>query len=280
MDLEILTHLSLSTVLDKSVFVEIAHSLQYQRCFESRQLSWGVQWEIARLVTDELFKWEDIPLEMLDELKGNNEEAGPKVQGLLLPALNQDPRYARSDARGTSSPRSPWRELDIEQAAIVEGKRRGLGCFSDNDDGWFGGKIQQRIRLALDAKPIQSMDRITDRFVFKMAPLEKGRSNRFARFFGSRRLVQISVHKDIIYKHMDALMMFLTKGLVINGRVFRAFFAKDNNVYLTETAETYERRPNPVEGDHLRLSLLNFIDWFAPLRNNNNQVRSFSIPRA
>ncbi|KDQ15608.1 hypothetical protein BOTBODRAFT_157888 [Botryobasidium botryosum FD-172 SS1] len=257
---------------NRSGYVEIAHSRQYQRCFDARKLSWGVQWEIARLVSHGLFAWDDIRLDLLDDLKGTNANAAPKVVKQLLPALNSNFRYF--DSVQSNSPRLPWEELDLEQDAIVEGKNRGLGCSSD--DNWFGGKIQQRATITLRSSPVLHSSSLSpgDRFEIRLAPQEKGRSTRFGRAFGSRRLIQVSASKDIMYKHLDELMEYMTKGFVINGRVFRAFFAKDNHIYLTETAEDYERKADPNEGDHFRLSLIAFIDWFAPLHLNNRQLMS------
>jgi hypothetical protein len=64
-----------------------AHSDHLQKCFDSRKLSCGVQWEIARLVTT---KREDptdfsfIPIDCLDSLKGSNAESAEKTAKLIL----------------------------------------------------------------------------------------------------------------------------------------------------------------------------------------------------
>ncbi|KDQ17068.1 hypothetical protein BOTBODRAFT_30455 [Botryobasidium botryosum FD-172 SS1] len=265
--------------IDKSRYIEVAHSKHHQRLMDGRKLAWGVQWEVARLVSCGLFKWEDIPPAELDKLTGSNAEAGPKVLKSLLPIVNPEFKYLATELGGVrnSSPRSPWEELDREQAAIIEDAGRGLGCTEGDESGWFGGKVQQRARIFIrDAPPSSSYSAgsIADRFAIKLEPQEKGRSTRFGRFFGSRRLIQLTIHKDIMDRHLEALVQYMTHGFVINGRVFRAFFAKENHAYLTETTEEYERTPVAEEGDDMRISLLDFIDWFAPLYRNNRQLMS------
>jgi hypothetical protein len=64
-------------------FVYIAHDDLVQRLIESRQLAWGVQWEIARGITDGHWTWEDVTPEKLDKLRGTNTEAAWKVDGII-----------------------------------------------------------------------------------------------------------------------------------------------------------------------------------------------------
>jgi hypothetical protein len=66
-----------------SNFVYIAHDDWVQKLIERRQLAWGVQWEIARGITDSLWKWEDVAPEKLDKLKGTNTQAASKVGKII-----------------------------------------------------------------------------------------------------------------------------------------------------------------------------------------------------
>jgi RNA-dependent RNA polymerase len=48
----------------------IAHDKDVQLLMDSMQISWGVQWEIARGVSKNVWKWSDVTREKLDLLKG------------------------------------------------------------------------------------------------------------------------------------------------------------------------------------------------------------------
>lgn len=65
-----------------------AHSSFHQNRFNSKNLAWGVQWEISRLISIQRMDYGDIVLEKLDELSGSNVDAAPKVARVLL--LNND----------------------------------------------------------------------------------------------------------------------------------------------------------------------------------------------
>jgi RNA-dependent RNA polymerase len=71
-------------------------------------------------------------------------------------------------------------------------------------------------------------------------------------------------------------MAFVQRPFVIMNHVFRAFTAKDSNVFFVETFEeevsghVYSRPGRPKPSDPL--PFLEFIDWHNPLDCNNNQV--------
>ena len=52
-----------------------------------RQLSWGVQFEIARGVSQGIWQWADVTPIKLDHLKGTNAEAASRVRGVILDLL-------------------------------------------------------------------------------------------------------------------------------------------------------------------------------------------------
>lgn len=62
-----------------------AHSSHLQRCFDKRNLPYGVQYEIARLITMG-FRYDQILMVDLDKLQkeGSNATAAPKTAKVLL----------------------------------------------------------------------------------------------------------------------------------------------------------------------------------------------------
>ena len=61
----------------------IAHNDNHQQLFNKHKLPWGVQWEIARLVSSGKLKYGEIPVPELMKLRGPNAVAAPLVEKLL-----------------------------------------------------------------------------------------------------------------------------------------------------------------------------------------------------
>ena len=99
------------------------------------------------------------------------------------------------------------------------------------------------------------------------------RSNRFARFLGSRRILQIKLSKDVQYAKDNSITEHLGSRFLFCGRVFAPFASKDSSVYMMEVNEDADRSPDRLQGDDTRLSLWNFIEWHNPLSLNMKQVR-------
>lgn len=157
------------------------------------------------------------------------------------------------------------KELDREQMALEEGEQRGLGLHgldegeAENWDGikrWYGGKIQQTVQVEMVDKQPQ----------LRLAPMEMRKSNRFARFLGSRRLLSLNLPKN-----WDGGESFMRHKFVLCGRVFIPFCVKDNGAYLMEIDEDHERPPDDG-ADSRRRSLQEFIEWHNPLALNGKQV--------
>jgi len=161
-------------------------------------------------------------------------------------------------------------EYDREQLAIVENQGRGLGTMGEwkGKDNWYGGKIQQVARVVKTAKS----------FKFELEKPEIRRSHRFARFLGSRRILQVRVPDNLMYDKVGAeVREFLTSGkFVLCGRVYVPFHAKEGSLYLFETNENIDRQADPAEGDCHRLTLYEFVQWHNPLGLNSKQVSIFS----
>jgi hypothetical protein len=64
--------------------VVIAHSDDYQTLFNSRGICFGVQLEIARLISSERIQWEQISIPAVKDLEGENRAAAPLVEERLL----------------------------------------------------------------------------------------------------------------------------------------------------------------------------------------------------
>jgi hypothetical protein len=152
---------------------------------------------------------------------------------------------------------------------MVENKGRGLGTMGqwEGKDHWYGGKIQQVARVV----------KAGTTFKFELEKPEIRRSHRFARFLGSRRILQVRVPDNLTYDKVgSALREFLISSkFVLCGRVFVPFHAKEGSVYLFETNENIDRQTNLGHGDSHRLTLYQFVKWHNPLRLNSTQVTTF-----
>jgi hypothetical protein len=158
-------------------------------------------------------------------------------------------------------------ELDREQAAIEENESRGLGLMDDwrGVADWYGGQVQQIAR-------IEATDDTANPYIVRLEPLEKRRSNRLARYLGSRRVVQLRVSDKLLRKDGDRIRDFIRAKFIICGRLFVPLHAKDNGVYMVETNENFNRRPDPSCGDTHRKSFQEIIQWLNPLELNFKQV--------
>lgn len=56
---------------------------------ERRRISWGVQYELARGVLAERWKWQDITDRVLEGLEGPNAVAAPKVRSVMANATGE-----------------------------------------------------------------------------------------------------------------------------------------------------------------------------------------------
>ncbi|KAI8980566.1 RNA dependent RNA polymerase-domain-containing protein [Trametes punicea] len=242
----------------------IAHDKKVQAMMDSMRIPWGAQYELARGVSCGSWSWADIagnPARLESMRSRTNRDA------LTLMPQN----FLRPPGVAASQPNLQlWAELDREELAICERGFRGLGLARqrglglqgewEEAEGWYGGKIQQIARL----------DEAEGTLRLVLALMEMSRSTRFARFLGSRRILQISIPQAMRAGRADELKHFMTQKFVLCGRVFVAFAAKEDKVFLMETNEDYERGPQ-VPGDEQRMSLENFIAWHNPMDKNGKQ---------
>ncbi|KDQ62864.1 hypothetical protein JAAARDRAFT_53096 [Jaapia argillacea MUCL 33604] len=236
--------------------VEIAHSLCVQKDLEN--LSWGVQWEIARGVTNGLWSFDDVTSEKCKLLVGSNAQAAFKVPAVILgKEIPQRPNDKMVEILA---------EMDREQAAVIENKGRGLGLMGEwqGKENWYGGKVEQLVVVVNTAG-----DKEPPRYEMRLQKLDMRKSNRFRRFLSSRRVLRVKYDSELLHKPRE-LSEFLSQKFVICGRVFVAFHAKEG-VFMMETREDYERRSSHFQGDQHRMSFDEFVEWYNPLGRNNEQ---------
>ncbi|KAI0937310.1 hypothetical protein AcV5_005250 [Taiwanofungus camphoratus] len=237
----------------------IAHSSDVQRLMDLKRIAWGVQYELARGVCHGRWTWENVTSAKLDLLVGSNKAAAHLVAQVMLSSNN---------ANKVAITELPlWTELDREEEAIIENRSRGLGLQGESfeDSNWYGGKITQIARLTKNEKGSAAPFRVL------LERMEKRKSNRFARFLGSRRLLQVSISKDLMYAEQTQLVRdFICRKFILCGRVYVPFCAKDKKVFMMEINEDYERAAN-LNGDQYRMSLQSFVNWHNPLMLNGNQ---------
>ncbi|CAE6452141.1 unnamed protein product [Rhizoctonia solani] len=241
---------------------KVAHSPLHQKVFDHLGLPWAVQWEVARLVdAHPELSWDDVPLESLDQLCGSSLESAPRVAQILF---GQHPCYkvisARERTNKPPSSASPWAEYDHEDMLLRTNSTERLGWQGT----YFGGKIDQVLRLSVHT---------SGRFEFRLQPPAVSTSSRFRRYLGSRRLIEVRFSEKEPGLRPQAFREYMiANALVINGRVFRAFYARKNTVYLVETNEALDRQDDELVGDQFRLSLRDFIEWHNPLYANPYQT--------
>lgn len=119
-------------------------------------------------------------------------------------------------------------------------KYAGLGLSAAQPD-YYGGKVVFRAHL----KNIGTKAAPTYNVGTKTAPTyhlvldapELGPSNRFLRRFGSWNFMKVKVPKQVLSQPNNGLLDFFRRPLVINGQVYRAYYAKESNVFLFRTNE-------------------------------------------
>ncbi|TFK42152.1 RNA dependent RNA polymerase-domain-containing protein [Crucibulum laeve] len=237
----------------------IAHHNKVQQVMDGKRIAWGVQYELARGVTLGAWDWEQIR-QKVNELRGTNAEAAYRVRSVM---------FGKSSV--TNNHLSIWKELDREDAAILENKSRGLGLQGAwmEEPNWYGGRVQQLARLVKEE----------GKYEIQLEPLEKRRSHRFARYCGSRRIIQLRVADALVTNENAAIKDFLKRKFILCGRVFVPFHAKDNSLYMVETNEDWQRRPQTWCGDEFRRSFSEFVNWHNPLSYNFKQPISKWVTR-
>ncbi|KAK0224738.1 RNA dependent RNA polymerase-domain-containing protein [Armillaria nabsnona] len=235
----------------------VAHDSAVQRLFDNQEISWGVQWELARGVSTDCWTWDEVRDKLLssDSLRGTEEEV---LFNVALIMKNQ--RFS-----GASLEYKIGKQMWLEQQALMENRGRGLGPMGDfqGETRWYGGRIQQIGHLI----QINKKD-----FKVELQPLEMRKSTRFTRYLGSRRVLQLRVSDNLLMKGETEVREFLARKFVICGRVFVPWVPKEGSLYLVEGNENYERTGHQKWcGDQYRLSYPAILEWHNPALLNSKQ---------
>ncbi|KLO20599.1 hypothetical protein SCHPADRAFT_816328 [Schizopora paradoxa] len=235
----------------------IAHDREAVIRMNKANIAWGVQYEIARGVSQKSWTWADVTDERLEMLQGSNLEKAP----LVIDVFGKGPGTLEAFLQAEKI----FGELDREQKAKLENEGRGLGLRGawEGVEDWYGGRVQQIARLR-KVPGVEGYSIMLDR-------MQHGKSNRVTRFFGSRSILQIRIEEKLVRSQGTKIMEFLSRRQVICGRIFYPFFAKENKVYLVECNEDLDRKTRISEGDQYRISWKGFISWHNPMELNRHQ---------
>ncbi|KAJ7596377.1 RNA dependent RNA polymerase-domain-containing protein [Mycena floridula] len=243
----------------------IAHDKALQAHLERCQTPWGITHTIYRGIQDG--KWAAV-----DVIKKLGD------RGALL-ALKKDADIGLVShvIRGTKPRTAPdtsiGAELDREQAAILENVGRGLGLMGQwqGKQGWYGGQIQQPLRIVKDNR---------GNLHLRIEALEMNKSTRLGRFLGSRRVMPIRGVEALLKEKKptngkevtrDDMISFLRQKFIFAGRTFVCIPPKDTSFYLIEINENHDRLSQLWCGDQHRISYSRFIDWHNPFALNREQ---------
>ncbi|KAJ3882906.1 RNA dependent RNA polymerase-domain-containing protein [Lentinula edodes] len=243
--------------------VLVAYSRSFQQWIAARKLPWGVEWEIARLVSIGKIKYDTVQMSALDELKkqGTNAKAAPLVEKILLRKGEEvDTNHLFANEYRA---KFPYDELDLEEESLNRDPYSALGFVQNSD--WFGGKVVFRAKLKMQVDNPKK----PPSFKVELEKAELGASSRFSRRFGSKSFIRIKIPKNLT-RYSKELMHFFRRPFIIAGRVFRAFLEKEKNVFCFMTNE------NPDLGLVLdtvsqNLSIDDFLNWHNPIVLNENQ---------
>lgn len=110
-------------------------------------------------------------------------------------------------------------------------------------------------------------------FAFRVEKPRLGKSMRFSREFGSRRLLSVSLPDKL--SSSPKLKEFFKSKFIVLGHVFQAIYPREGSCYLLETGD-YQYEPSLPHITRLtsngRLSLMEFAHWHNPLAYNKEQV--------
>ena len=106
-----------------------------------------------------------------------------------------------------------------------------------------------------------------------LEPAELSSSHSFARRFGSKHFLRMKLTKGVTNKHSKELLDYIRRPLILCGSVFRAFFAKESNVFYVKTNEGTDGKSilSNVSVPGV-MSFLEFINWHNPIELNSKQV--------
>jgi hypothetical protein len=138
---------------------------------------------------------------------------------------------------------------------------------------WYGGKVSFTMRLDMNEKDGQLQ--------FHLDHPTLGPSSRFTRCYGSSWLIRVKPSTGILSRpaKVKELKKLLLRPLVLNGQVFRFFYAKslkkDVSIFLMATNEHYDgsiKLQHFSSGQRVYSSFLDFFSKHNNLEENFHQV--------
>lgn len=144
-----------------------------------------------------------------------------------------------------------------------------MGFDEDGTPGdWYGGQVQFRGSLILVA-----MDSSKE-LKLRLEKPTIGPSTQFTRRFGSKHIFRIKLSRNAQNEPSEVLLNYFRRPFIICGGVFRAFYSKEDNVFLVRTNERWNGYSLTDADDSTAqiMSFMGFIDWHNSLHRNGNQV--------
>ncbi|KAF5390021.1 hypothetical protein D9757_003814 [Collybiopsis confluens] len=250
-DEQVVSRVSKARKLAQDQPVVVAHDPKFFSLMCRKKIPYGIQFEIARAVEDNneaLERYRNIISKFSND---------PQTHVELYSTLYKCERTNLSEREVASS--APWKELDLEDKILRENPLGGIGN-NPAYPSWWAGKIDFRAKL----------EETGDCIVLDKTTL--GPSNKIKRRFGSHSIIRVKVNSKRFYAKNSDLVDYFKRPFIIWNYVFRAFFAKDNTVFLFRTNEAFRSGSlvTPVN-DSAQLSLLKFIKWMIPFEDNGTQ---------
>lgn len=165
----------------------------------------------------------------------------------------------------SSFAQSPWKALEEEEEYLAQDEYAGLGFrkFSQGPSpGWYGGKVAFRARV--------NRKTAGESFQLTLENIELGPSSNCTRRFGSKNFIRVKVPKNLWKSSSRELLEFFAKPFLIADYVYRAFFARDQIVFLLRTDETLFEDYPPRSS--VGINFVTFWEICNPLRLNTDQV--------
>ncbi|EIW86830.1 hypothetical protein CONPUDRAFT_115565 [Coniophora puteana RWD-64-598 SS2] len=252
----------------------IAHNGNLQKAFDARSICYGVQWLIAMLHTNGRKSYSDIRIPLLDQMKGTNCDVAPDAIRQLYGKLTEGSELQNTDSYFAKerAVTSPWKQLDLEEDYVS--KVEIFEGFHRQSDGWYGGKVRFLCTLKEnESQKLRPSTSPTARWKIILQRPETGPSSRFTRQFGSKNFIRVRIERRFL-SHSEELRHFFSQRFLLCGVIYRAFYAKDGNVFLVATDETADGSHHlPLHARSIPPpSLADFLSWHNPIRFNAGQT--------
>ncbi|KAG7091934.1 hypothetical protein E1B28_008326 [Marasmius oreades] len=246
---------------------------ELERVFSATKLPFGVQFEIARIANNKnkQEQLKSIKEHIRDITDSGQRSRNRNVEGVtrLHRNLKLESRFSHAEIAATT----PWLALDLEEAVLSQDQYGGVGHRSLKELGL--DDMQGKKEASNDLYFGDTVD-----FLAKMDSLTKicleravkAPSNKLKRRFGSTRIMRCKIPEKLLGKGPE-IVKFFEQPIALWSWVFRAFYAKDESVYLFRTNETVDG-DGQIQETAQGLSVLKLVDWINSLEWNGSQKMS------